>query len=409
MRIVLLGPNYSPEVVGIGPLTTDLAEHFVASGHSVTVLTSFPYYPHGRIDHRYAGRGPFLVEIINGVRVIRGPMVLPGVRRSTLRRVLFDSSQAVSALISSAALHAVDVVICVSPPLQMGLVAWLIALSKRARFVLQLQDIVPDAALSVGMMREGAATHLSRRLEQFVYSRAHIISVISQGFADNLAEKDVPAAKIRVLPNWVETSRFNLDPDPEVRASLGAANGETLVVHAGNMGAKQGLETVIDAAAELGDQNIVIALVGDGYHRGSLEERASHLASNRLRFFPIQTNLPATLAAADILVLAQRGKVIDSVAPSKLLSYMAAGKPIIASVNELSEAAQMIRQARCGVVVPPEEPGELAAAVRSMQRQPSSYHAMGEAGRRFVSENYERLPVLAMWSQLLEAVTAPPK
>jgi colanic acid biosynthesis glycosyl transferase WcaI len=330
-------------------------------------------------------------------------MVLPGIRRSTLRRVLFDSSQAASALIASTAIGAVDVVICVSPPLQLGLTAWMIALSRRARFVLQLQDIVPDAALSVGMMREGTAIRLSRNLERFVYARADLISVISQGFADNLAGKGVPAEKLQVLPNWVETSRFKVDSDPKVRALLGAASGETLVVHAGNMGAKQGLETVIAAAAELDDERIVIALVGDGYHRAALEERARHLAPGRLRFFPIQEDLPATLAAADILVLAQRGKVVDSVAPSKLLSYMAAGKPVIASVNVNSEAGLMIRTAKCGLIVPPEQPSALAAALLELRRQPELCRSLGDAGRRHVVANYERSQVLTEWSQLLTA------
>ena len=402
MRILLVGPNYSPEVVGIGPYTTELAEHLAASGHAVTVLTSFPYYPHGRIDSRYRGRGLFLAESINGVRVIRSPMVLPGSHRSAFRRVLFDSSQAVTALMASAAIGAVDLVICISPPLQMGITAWLIALSRRARFVLQLQDIVPDAALSVGMMREGALIRLSRRLERFVYSRAHLIAVISQGFADNLMSKGVPEEKLRILPNWVETARFNSRADPKVRAALGAADGETLVIHAGNMGAKQGLETVIDAAAELRGERIVLALVGDGYHRNSLEAHAESVGRSNLRFFPIQTDLPATLASADILVLAQRGKVVDSVVPSKLLSYMAAGKPVIASVNELSEAGRMIRMAKCGVVVPPEEPMALAVALRDLHRQPENGRSLGDAGRRHVTEHYERSDVLRQWSKLVK-------
>jgi colanic acid biosynthesis glycosyl transferase WcaI len=403
MRIVLVGPNYSPEVVGIGPYTTELAEHLAASGHAVTVLTSFPYYPHWRIEPSYRRKGPFLAESTNGVRVVRSPMLLPGNRPSTFRRVLFDSSQALSALMASAGIGAVDLVICVAPPLQLGVTAWLIAVSRGARLVLQLQDIVPDAALSVGMMHEGNLIRLSRQLERFVYSRAQLIAVISQGFADNLMSKGVPEPKLRVLPNWVETARFGSGADPKVRAALGAADGETLVIHAGNMGAKQGLETVVDAAAELVDERIVMALVGDGNNRTALEARASRVGPSNLRFFPIQTDLPATLAAADVLVLAQRGKVVDSVAPSKLLSYMAAGKPIIASVNELSEAGRMIRRAKCGVVVPPEEPKALAAALRELHGRPEDWPSLGVAGRRHVAEHYERSDVLGQWSKLVEA------
>src|SRR5439155_23997083 len=132
-----------------------------------------------------------------------------------------------------------------------GVTSWMIARPRGARFHLHLQDIVPDAAISVGMMHEGAAVQLSRRLEQFVYSHADGISVISQGFVENLLAKGVPAHKLTVLPTWVESDRFFAVRDVEVRSALGAVDGETLVLHTGNMGAKQGLETVIDAAAQL--------------------------------------------------------------------------------------------------------------------------------------------------------------
>lgn len=184
-------------------------------------------------------------------------MLLSGTRRSTFRRILVDSSQAITALTASVAIEAVDLVICVSPPLQLGLTAWLIALSRRARFILQLQDIVPNAAMSVGMMRETQGNPPLAPPRAVRVLACSVIVVISQGFADNLMSKGVPDARLPVLPNWVETARFQSDPDPRVRAALGASDGETLVVHAGNMGAKQGLETVVDAAAELADERIV--------------------------------------------------------------------------------------------------------------------------------------------------------
>lgn len=407
MRILLVGLNYAPEVVGIGPYTTELAEHFAATGHKVSVLTSFPYYPHWRIDPAYRRKRPFVVETINRVRVVRSPILLPGAGHSTLRRILFDSSSAMTSLMASAGIGAVDIVICVSPPLQLGVSAWLIARSRRARLVLHLQDLVPDAALSVGMMGEGRAIRLARRLERFVYSRAELITVISQGFLDNLIAKGVPKEKLRLLPNWVETSKFTTSPDPAVRATLGAQNGETLVLHAGNMGAKQGLETVVDAAAELVNENIVVALVGDGSHRRKLEARATRLGLTNLKFLPLQNDFPATLAAADVLVLAQRGRVIDSVAPSKLLSYMASGKPVVAAVSARSEAGRVVQMAECGIVVPPDEPGALADALLKLHRHKGAQAGLGASGRRFAAKHYARSQVLGDWSTLADTLLKP--
>lgn len=407
MRILLIGLNYAPEVVGIGPYTTELAEHLAASGNEVSVLTGFPYYPHWRIDPAYRGKRPILVERTNGVRVVRSPILLPGTGHSTLRRILFDSSLAVTSLVASAGIGAVDVVICVSPPLQLAVTAWLFARTRGARLVLHLQDLVPDAAVSVGMMREGNAVRLARQLERFVYSRADRITVISRGFVDNLVGKGVPTAKLQVLPNWVETSNFEVSSDPALRATLGAQKGETLVLHAGNMGAKQGLETVVDAAAALADQNIVVALVGDGSYRRELETRAAHLGLTNLKFVPLQDDFPATLAAADLLVLAQRSRVVDSVAPSKLLGYMASGKPVVAAVNELSEAGRMIREAECGLVVSPEEPKALAAALTELGRHPERRRSLGEAGRRYAAQHYKRSLVLKDWSKLIDTQFKP--
>jgi colanic acid biosynthesis glycosyl transferase WcaI len=407
LRILLIGLNYAPEVVGIGPYTTELAEHLAARGDEVSVLTSFPYYPHWMIDPAYRRPWPFRVERINGVRVVRSPILLPGTKHKTFRRILFDSSLAVTSLMASAGIGAVDVVICVSPPLQLGVTAWLIARVRGARLVLHLQDLVPDAALSISMMREGRAVRLARRLERFVYSRADRITVISQGFVDNLLGKGVPAEKLRLLPNWVEMTKFNGASDPAMRATLGAQNGETLVLHAGNMGAKQGLETVVDAAAALASENIVVALVGDGSYRRELEARATQLGLTNLKFVPLQDDFPATLAAADLLVLAQRSRVVDSVAPSKLLGYMAAGKPVVAAVNEESEAGRTIREAHCGLVVPPEEPGALAAALVDLGRDPERCRSLGEAGRRYVAQHYRRSVVLGDWSKLIDTQSKP--
>jgi glycosyltransferase involved in cell wall biosynthesis len=402
VRIVLAGINYRPEVTGIGPYNTQLAEHLAAGGHRVTVLTSPPWYPHWRIDSAYRGRRPFAVERIEGVRVIRGPILLPGPRQTASRRILFDSSFAATALLASAGVGRVDHVICVSPPLQLGATAWMIARARGARLTVHLQDIVPDAALSTGMMREGRAVALSRRLERFVYRHADTITVISEGFRDNLLGKGVSARKLAVLPNWVDATRFEVEPDPRVRGTLGAPDGETLVLHTGNMGAKQGLETVVDAAGQLSDENIAITLIGDGQARASLESRAAATAGHHLRFLPLQADLPATLAAADILVLSQRAQVTDSAAPSKLLSYMAAGKPIIATVNEASEAGRLITGAGCGVIVPPEEPARLADAIRELHRHPERHRELGAAGRRHVAEHFDRARILARWTTLLE-------
>jgi len=281
----------------------------------------------------------------------------------------------------------------------LGITAWIVARLRRARLILHLQDLVPDAALSLGILHEGKAAGIARRVEHFVYAHADRITVISQGFLDNLLAKGVTNEKLRLLPNWVDTDLFTIAQDASVRATLGAADSETLVVHAGNMGAKQGLETVIDAAAQLVGEGFVVALIGDGNRRAELQARAGHLGLTNVRFLELQSDFPATLAAADVLVVSQRSGIVDSVAPSKLLGYMASGTLIVAAVNDRSEAGRMIRLAECGVVVPPGDPNALAVALRDIRQRPEDYSRLGDAGRQFVAKYYERSSVLTQWSQ----------
>ena len=406
MRILLVGINYLPEVTGIGPFNVGLAEYLAAEGHDVTVLTAFPWYPQWRIDPAYRRRRPFMVKRIGGVRIIRSPILLPAARQTTFRRVVFDSSFALTALPASAGIGGLHAVICVSPPLQLGITAWMIARTRRAKLILHLQDIVPDVALSSGLMHAGRAVAVSQGLEGWVYRRADRITVISEGFRENLLAKRVPESKLEVLPNWVDAGLFQSKADAGVRSALGAPNGETLVLHTGNMGAKQGLETVVDAAAQLKSEDIAITLIGDGQARAALEARAAELGVDKLRFLPLQSDLPATLAAANILVLSQRAQVTDSAAPSKLLTYMAAGKPIVATVNASSEAGQLIKRAKCGLVVPPENPADLAAALLRLHRHPEMHHAMGVAGRRHVAMHHDRKLILQSWTELLESSAA---
>jgi colanic acid biosynthesis glycosyl transferase WcaI len=171
------------------------------------------------------------------------------------------------------------------------------------------------------------------------------------------------------------------------------------------MGAKQDLVSLVDAVRELDPASAVLALVGDGQDRGSLERKVRSEGITNVRFVPLQDDFASTLAAGDILVVNQLKAVVDSVAPSKLLAYMAAARPVIGVVNDRSEAADVIREAGCGLVVPPAEPKLFATAVEGLRRDPARRQAMGEAGRAYAKRHFDKQAVLESWtaavSQLL--------
>jgi colanic acid biosynthesis glycosyl transferase WcaI len=219
----------------------------------------------------------------------------------------------------------------------------------------------------------------------------------------------VPPDRILEIPDWADTDGIRPQPpDPALRDLAGARNDDFLVLHTGNMGEKQGLSNALLAAADIdGSMPFRLGLVGDGMDRSRLEALVEERAIRNVRFLPLQpaTVFPRLLSSADALLLNQRAEVIDSVAPSKLLSYMASSRPVVAAVHADSEAARVIRAAGGGIIVPPEDPGSLASAIRRLATDDGLCAALGAAGRRYVEIHYAREKVLARFEKLFTQCT----
>jgi colanic acid biosynthesis glycosyl transferase WcaI len=346
------------------------------------------------------------------VDVLRSRVLIPR-RGSAVSRILYDTSLCIGSLINSTRMTPADLVLCVTPPVQLGLVGALLARRWRVPLVLLLKDLPIDLALAVGMMRAGRAHDLGRQLERTVYGMADKIIVISDGFCASLLRQGVPAAKIAIIPDWANTNAIQpLAPEPDIRELLGAGPDDFLVLHTGNMGEKQGLPLAVTAAG-LPDcpPSFRLTLIGDGSDRARIEEIVADQRLANVRLVPLQPVdlFPRLLAAADALLLNQRTNVTNSVAPSKLWSYMAAGRSVLAAVHPDSETAGVIRKADCGVLVAPDEPQQLAAAAARLAADPVVRARLGANGRRYVEEHYARDRVLARYEAfLMQTVNAAP-
>jgi putative colanic acid biosynthesis glycosyltransferase WcaI len=412
MRFLILGLNYLPESTSIGPYTADLAEYLAARGHQVRVVAGFPMAPQWKIWEGYRGRW-FLREKINGVAVLRTWLYVPAQPGKAWKRILFDTSFALSALVGGLLQPRADVVIAVSPPLQLGVTAWLLARLRGGRFFLQVKDLVPDAAVAVGLLGAGSrAVRAARRLERFVYRRAAGIGVICEGFRRNLEEKGVPGSKVALLPDYLDLGFMH--PHPMVngfRARQGIAAEDFVAMYSGSVALKQGLHTLVDAAVRCdGDSGIEFCLIGEGPYLPELTARAKTMGARRMRFLPLQprSDLPSQLAAANALVITQKRAVTDMVFPGKLLYYMASGRPIIGAVSEASETGRFIRQHAVGLVVPPEQPGALAGAVRFLKANPAEAERLGSNGRATAERLFDRNIVLKKLAERLEGLGGPP-
>jgi colanic acid biosynthesis glycosyl transferase WcaI len=405
VRIFVLSQWYPPEPESkIHLLARDLA----ARGHRVTSITGFPNYPTGRLYPGYKVRWRQW-EMRDGVRVLRLPLY-PSHDSSGMKRAVNYLSFAFSAAILAPLLAgSADVMWVYHPPLTIGLPAWFLGSIRRIPFIFEVQDMWPETLSATGMFSSRRAAQILAAFARFVYRRAATITVISPGFKQNLIDKGVPSQKIHVVPNWADEDTFRpVAPNPDLAKAHGLS-GKFNVVFAGNMGAAQGLDNVLNAAAELRDlEDAQFVLIGDGVDTARLKAKASADKLANVRFIDRQpaSQIPAFLALADALLVHLRADPLFKITiPSKTIAYLACARPIIA-VTE-GDAADVVRNAGAGLVCPPGDPVALARAIRTLRAMSiEERKRLGDAGRTAYLSQYTRGVLVNRYEDLLRVVAA---
>jgi colanic acid biosynthesis glycosyl transferase WcaI len=389
MRILILSQFYPPEPT---ILMQELAQTLMESGHDVTVLTGFPNYPSGNLYSGYRLR-LYQREKLAGVPVVRAPLY-PDHSRSAVRRVLNYFSFAISSTLLGAWLtKRPDVIFVHHPPITISIPTLFLSWLWRVPFVYQIQDMWPETLKATGMLNSHYILNWIGRIAKFVYARAAKIVVISPGFRKNLIQKGVPADKVHFISNWTEHEDGSVsEPDSELATKLGLHNRFN-IMFAGNMGEAQGLMTVIEAAALLEDiPEIQFVLVGDGTALTSLKQAVQDKMLSNVRFlgrYP-QQKMPALYALADILLVhLKNDPLFEITIPHKILTYLGAGKPILAAVS--GDAATLVVEANAGIRCQPENAEALSAAVRSLFAMPhQERHKMGERALHAARTTFSR-------------------
>lgn len=402
MRILILGINYYPEPTSVSPFTTGLAEHLVAKGHSVRVVTAFPYYPEWRIWKEYRGRIT-QKEVRHGVHIRRVLHFVPRRPSSLIHRLLHDFSFTFAAFLAGLTAGKFDIVYCSCPPPALAIAAYLLSGLRRVPYAIKLTDLASEAALATGIIREGRLARIARFMEDFVYRNAESIFCLCKAFVTSLTKRGISPVKLHTISDWADTENIRpISSDGAFRAAHGIRPGQFLALHTGNMGKKQDLLNVV-RAAELtrDDSELVWVIVGQGEERNLIESEIARKKLANVRLLPLQPKdtLCQMYAAADLLVLNQKAAVKDAVIPSKLLTYMAAGRPVLAAVNAGSETARLVHTAKCGLIVLPEDAAALARGAASLRANPSLSEAMGANGRSHVDHNFTKLHVLKTYEE----------
>ncbi|MEM1308175.1 MAG: glycosyltransferase family 4 protein [Cyanobacteria bacterium P01_D01_bin.71] len=390
MRILIYSYNYHPEPIGIAPLMTELAEGLVTRGHEVRVITAMPNYPERKIYPAYRGQW-FTTEEKNGVKIQRCYVWIrpnPGL----CTRLLLEGSFVGLSFIQALKGWRPDVILNTSPSLPVAVPVALLKLIFRCPTVLNLQDILPEAAVQTGLISNPLAIRAFEILEKFAYRSATQISVIAEGFRQNLLSKGVRDSKMKIISNWVDVNFIR--PLPKYKNAFRQINGlgdKFVVLYSGNIARTQGIQTVIRAAAQLQHiKDLVFVIVGEESQLADLDDFRQELDVHNvlLRPFAPRAELPEMLAAADVGLIMQKRNVVGFNLPSKTQVLLASGRPILAAVPAHGTAAQAIRSSGGGLVVEPENAKELAKAIQHLHAHPEIAARLGRQGRYHATNEY---------------------
>ncbi|MGX5714867.1 glycosyltransferase [Arthrobacter sp. MAHUQ-56] len=405
MKILILGLNYAPEPTGNAPYTTSLAEGLAAAGHDVHVITGYPHYPEWSVREGYSGWKR--EEVINGVRVLRLRHYVPK-RPTGMSRLHMELSFGVRLVFSR--WQKPDVVLVVSPALFSSALAILrVRLArKRPAVGIWIQDLYSKGIVETGTAG-GFLSHLATKVESEILRATDGVAAIHERFKRHMVKSlHVPAAQVEVIRNWTHLPDSPTNGVREMRIRLGWEDSDIVVLHAGNMGKKQGLENVVEAAriADGKGSRVRFVLLGDGNQRSRLQALAEGV--ERISFVDPLPDLEfqRALAAADALLVNELPGVKDMAVPSKLTSYFNAGVPVIAATDRESVTAYEIESSGGGVRVDPGLPNALVEAAEALSADPSIGAKMAENALRFRYETLSETVAVAHYNDFIASLAS---
>jgi colanic acid biosynthesis glycosyl transferase WcaI len=404
VKILIAASNFTPDAIGVGKFTGEMAEWLAARGHDVRVITAPPFYPHGRISQGYSG-WKFAREKYAQLDVLRCPIWVAK-KQSGVRRLLQGLSFALSSMVPllwSCVFWRPDVVWTVAPSLPSAAIALVGAKLAGRPCWIHIQDFEIDAAFELGLLRSSRLRSFLQKAERFLLSRSEVVSTITPRMLERLDLKKISSRKT-LFPNWVDpASIFPVQDNSSARARLGIGEHHFVALYSGNLGEKQGVHDLVDVARMLSDTKDALVLIcGDGAGHARLAELASGLENVRLLPLQPSAEFNDLLGAADVHLLPQKPEVADLVMPSKLLAMLSSGRPVVAGAMAGTQLAHEIEG--CGIVVPPGDAALMADAIRLLKSRSDLRSAMGRAAIDRVHERWAKSKILSQFEKDLTAL-----
>ncbi len=405
MKVLIIGMYYRPEVSGNAPYMAGLAEQLVARGDEVTVLTGLPHYPEWRIAPG-TPRAVVRREVMRGVTVVRAAHYVPS-KQSATGRALYEGTFGLSGLVATLRLPRPNAILGVVPNLSSGVLARLTGQRLNVPYGLLFHNLMSRGARHAGVSGGTIVAGATAAAEVWITKRARAIGVVTEAFTPYLVSVGVPRHRIAHTPNWTHLAPPETTVE-ETRARFGWTDGQQVVLHAGNIGLMQGLEQVIDAArmaAARGDP-VQFVLSGGGNQAETIRAAARGLPNVSLLGVQPDDVHASLLAAADVLLLSERATQIDMSMPSKLTSYFAAGRPIVAAIPLEGGSSREIERSRAGLIVPAGEPERLLAALARLRDDPDLAASLAAAGPAYAAANTSAAACLARAVALVDTIAA---
>ena len=404
MHILFVTQYFLPEMGASAMRLSYQAKSFVECGHEVTVLTTFPNYPEGKIFPGYGGRA-VMEEHLEGIRVVRvWSYVSPG--KGIVPRLLnYFSFMFTSFLLGALRVGWPDVMLVDSPPLFLGVSAIAMKWILGAKLVFNVADLFPEAAVAFGVIQNKSVIKAATALEGMIYRHSDLITASTRSMAQHV-QRRVPNKPVFVLTNGADMAALNAPQcdRTEVRRKF-AGEAKFVVGYAGLFGLQHGLETVIEAAAKLAAHpEIVFLFFGDGPRKAAVVERARSLGLQNVKFYPPQPKdqLAEIISSFDVALSPLRDlPMCRSILPMKMFEALGLGTPVISSVPSPGEAQTITADSGGGIVIRPENPREMADAIVQLYRQPALRLRMGTAAKEYISRFYNRATITANFERLL--------
>jgi len=377
---------------------SELAAHWANSGHEVSVLTGFPNHPTGVVPFEWRDRLRRLTykEKVGAVNVFR-TWLWPLPNRKAHERMRNYASFCLSAALRGLTIARPDVIVASSPQLLVGLSGWWLAFVRQIPLAFEVRDLWPESLSAVGVGDENSLLHhFLAAIAGFLYERSDRIVVVTAAFKEHLIQHwRLPAEKIVIVENGVETALFapaRASANNELRRELGA-EGKFLVCYIGTLGMAHGLETLLDAAAQLHrqDSNAHFLLVGEGAEKERIKSLAQSRGLANVKFLDQQPreNIPAFISASDAcVVLLKKAEVFKTVIPTKMLEFMSCARPVIVGVG--GQARRLVEDAGAGIAIEPEDPKALVEAINALSADPEVCRSLGQKGREYILQNFSR-------------------